>query len=282
MTPFTSAPAAAASELASSALGEWAALVGAAVVGTDRRSPPPPLAGWDTWARSDDPAVAVLDRAVAVVAARRAGARPALAPADAPLAPPDDRASCAPACAVRLSRLLAGEHDLLLAEWFARCEDASMRLPWASLPTLLLRGRRHPHLDQVVRRLAAGRATWLAEVVPEMGVKPTPGVIPDSAEPFDVLPLSPDSSAVVTSIVTLFDAGQATWATSPQLRLAVASIQPVWLDTLVVQLSRLEFNASTERTRSELVALGEFRAEMLREFERATAAIAAARTGDQP
>jgi hypothetical protein len=72
---------------------------------------------------------------------------------------------------------LAGEHDLLLPEWFQRCEAAGAQLPWAALPALLLKGRRNPALDATVRRLAAGRASWLAEVVPAW---------PDGLAPNDV------------------------------------------------------------------------------------------------
>ena len=51
-------------------------LVGAAVLGTDRRPAPDPLPGWDTWAHAGDPAVALLDRAAAVVVAGSATENP--------------------------------------------------------------------------------------------------------------------------------------------------------------------------------------------------------------
>lgn len=261
------APTGTASVLGASAADEWSALVATAVLGTDRRLPPPPLPGWEAWGRAADPAVAVLDRSVAVVAARRAGACPVPTP-DGVLsaAPPDDRPPCPPAVAVRLGRILAGEHELLLPEWLLAVEALGVQLPWASLPTLLLRARRNPRMDQVVRRLAGGRAAWLAQAVPELGVS-VQGLVPKAdAPPFGPPPRVTDSGAVVASIVTLFADGQATWATAAQLRILVAAVDPAWLPSLVVELTRLPFHAPSERTRAELVGLAEFRLEMHREL----------------
>ncbi len=267
--PSTS-PAEAASlatSLATSATDEWAALVGAAVLGTDRRPAPHPLPGWDTWARASDPAVALLDRAAAVVVARRAGACPQPPPhVVLPPAPPDTRPPCPAACAVRLARILSGEHDLLLPEWFERCESSGVQLPWMSLPALLLKGRRDPALDATVRRLAAGRASWLAEVVPELGVKVAGSSATASSPPFAVPPRPPDSGAVVTSILNVFYDRMATWATAPEMRLAAAAIDPVWLPSLVVELGRIGFDPAVERTRREVLVFAEFRHEMHREF----------------
>lgn len=273
---------AAASELAVSATDEWAALVGAAVLGTDRRPAPDPLPGWDTWAHAGDPAVALLDRAAAVVVARRAGACPEPPPAIVvPPAPVDGRPPCPAPCAVRLGRLLGGEHDLLLPEWFALLEHAGVQLPWASLPALLLRGRRNPAFDATVRRLAGGRASWLAEVVPELGVKVAgPATIPASSPLFAPPPRPPDSGAVVTSILNVFYDRLATWAAAPEMRLAAASIDPVWLPSLVAELSRIGFDPVVERTRSEVLRFAEFRHEMLREFAQIPAADTAEASSD--
>lgn len=261
-----------ASLLAVSTAEEWAGIVTSAIVGTDRRPAPAPGAGWDAWASSPDNAVALLDRALAVVVARRAGARPARPPTVAlPPAPHDERLPCPQPCAIRLQRLLAGEHEVLLPEWFRWCDRLGAQLPLVLIPTLLLRGRRNPGLDHVVRRLAQGHVVWLAEVMPELGVSPRvvagapDGGLEPQAEPAD-------GGAAVAAMVGLFLDGMATWAAAPQLRQVVAGLDPSWLPTVVVELSRLSFRASTERTRSELVALAEFRSAMLREFADARAA----------
>ena len=267
--------------LGASAADEWAALVATAVLGTDRRLPPPPLPGWEAWGRAPDPAVAVRDRSVAVVAARRAGACPVPTPEGVlPPAPIDARSPCPPAAAERLGRILDGEHELLLPEWLALVEALDVQLPWASLPTLLLRARRNPRLDQVVRRLARGRAAWLADAVPELGVS-VQGLVPKAdAPPFGPPPRVPDSGAVVGSMVTLFVDGQATWATAAQLRILTAAVDPAWLPSLVVELSRLPFHAPSERTRADVVGLAEFRLEMRRELS--PTSVPPSSTGDRP
>jgi hypothetical protein len=250
------------------AADEWATLIATAVVGTDRHPLPPAAAGWDVWGAGADPAVALLHRAAAVVAARRAGVL-----ADAPLPPPptaphDHRRPCSAAALMRLQRLLRGEHELLLPEWLHRCGAAGLRPPWVLLPALLLRGRRHPELDALVRDVAGARARWLAEQVPELGVRPVPAVPTTGA----VAPLRPpappaDSGAAVSAIVETFVERVATWAAAPQLRLLVASLEPRWLPALVVDLSGLRFDVAVERTRADVLGLAEFRIAMLAELD---------------
>lgn len=249
-----------------SASTEWAALVATAVLGTDRKPLPEPEVGWDAWASSDDAAVALLDRAAAVVTAQRAGVRPAPPVPLAPVAPADDRPRCPPAAARRLERMLRGEHDGLLPEWFARCAERGVQLPWASLPLLLLRGRRQPELDLVVRALAGERARWLADAVPELGVRPDPPKPKTPVEPLRPPPQLEDSAAAVSAVVSAFAARAANWAAAPQLRQIVAALAPEWLPRLVADLAALPFEPSGERTRREILALAEFRDEMLREL----------------
>ena len=252
--------------LGEGAAAEWAGLVTTAIVGTDRRPAPPPAPGWDTWSRATDPAVALLDRALAVVLARRAGACPTPAVGQAlAVAPADQRPPCPQPCAHRMRRLLAGEHDALLAEWFQLCGQLGAQLPAELLPALLLRGRRNPELDVAVRHLAGARAAWLAGEVPELGI-PVTG--PPAAAPPALVPPAPlaDSGAAVTAVVQLFRDHAATWAAAPQLRAVVVALHPSWLPALIGELSRLPFVTTTERTRAELLSLAEVRMAMVQEF----------------
>jgi hypothetical protein len=258
--------------LAASVVDEWATVVAGAIVGTERRPLPPAAVGWGAWSRAGDPAVALLDRASALVIARRAGISPGPVPdVEIGIAPHDPRPTCVPAVAIRLQRMLRGEHDLLLPEWFACIDAARMQLPWASLPRLLLLARNHPEMDRVVRRLAQGRAEWLIDAVPELGVARV-GRRPAATDPSFEAPRAPaDSAVAVGRLIEQFRAGLATWASAPQLRVVVASLDPVWLPTVVTDLSRIGFDPHLERTRAELVALAEFRHAMLAEFAAALA-----------
>jgi hypothetical protein len=162
--------------------------------------------------------------------------------------------------------MLRGEHDILVAEWFALCDARGVQLPWVLLPVLLLRGRRQPELDVVVRRVAGERARWLADAVPELGVRPVPARPKTPVEPLSPPPAIADSAAMVSTLVGAFAERAVTWAVAPQLRQVVAALDPAWHPRLVAELSALPFDPSSERTRREIIALAEFRAEMIRDF----------------
>lgn len=250
-------------DLGRSAAAEWAGLVTAAVLGTDRRPVPAAQPGWDALTRSADPAVQLLDRAAAVATARRAGRLPGPAPALVAPAPLDPRPMCPAAGAAVLARLLGGPHDVLLGEWFALCRTGGYQLPPHLLPALLLRGRRHPPLDIAVRHIAGERARWLADAMPELRLKPDPPVLPPGLDP--LLPPAPpvDSGAVVAAIIDTFTDRSATWAASAQMRPVVAAISPAWLPSLLHGLNHAPFHATTERTRVELLGLAQLRSEMI-------------------
>ncbi len=242
-------------ELGASASSEWARLVTIAILGTDRRPLPAAEPGWETLTAAADPGAELLDRAAAVATARRAGVQPNPAPARIEPAPADVRPSCPPDAASLLAQMLRGEHDVLLPEWFALCELAHVQVAPHLIPALLLRGRRNPAFNVVVRRVIGARAAWLAEAMPELNISQLSGPVPPGTAAF--LPPSPpsDSGALVTAISSTFYDRAATWAAAAQLRLAVASIDPVWLPALIVELQRAPFSSVTERTRVDLLGL---------------------------
>jgi hypothetical protein len=186
-------------------------------------------------------------------------------------APFDPRPVCNSAATALLARMLRGEHDVLLPEWFALCQLGGMQVPGHIVPTLLLRGRRQPGLDLVVRSLVGAKAAWLADAMPELGIRAAIGPIPADAIPFLPPAPPPDSSAVVTAITESFLQQLATWAAAPQLRLAVASIDPAWLPALVQQLNRAPFSPVTERARVDLLGLAQARRDMVTALQPAPA-----------
>lgn len=249
-------------DVGTSAAREWAALVNTALLGTDRRPLPPPAPGWEPLVTAPDDAVELLNRAVAVATARRAGVQPAPPALLMVPAPADSRPMCSVVAAGLLTRMSRGEHDVLLPEWFSLCQHAGLQLPGHLVPSLLLRSRRQPAFDLVVRAVVGERARWLAEAMPELGIRPTPAPVPADTQPF--LPPAPpvDSGAVVTAITATFLDHLATWAAAPQLRLAVAALDPAWLPALVLELNRAPFNPVTERTRVDLLGLAQMRREL--------------------
>ena len=258
-------------QLAVSAAAEWRALVSTAVLGADRHPLPAAAQGWDRWPGDTDPAVALLDRAAAVAVARRAGAVAGPRPQWLlPEAPPDPRPPCTAACAQRLGRILAGQHEIVLAEWLHRCGEAGMQLPAAHVPALLLRGRRRPDLDQVVRHLAGARAAWLAQAVPELGVKPTPAMPTTPVAPLRPVPPPPDGASSVSLVVAQLRDGRATWAALPHLTTLVAGYTPDALAAFVSLAGQQGPQVTTARTHAALTELAEFRLGMLREFAEAT------------
>jgi Family of unknown function (DUF5691) len=148
----------------------WAELTATALLGTDRRPLPPPPAGpAGEFGHGSDAAVALLDRAAAVQAARRAGAVPE--PAGPPLTacPPDDRPSCLAPAARRLGRILRGEQADLLEEWLSTLIAAGRAAPPEHLVDLMDRTRAVPELRPAVVEAAGPLAGWLSNLLPGLG-----------------------------------------------------------------------------------------------------------------
>ncbi|MFF0738454.1 DUF5691 domain-containing protein [Streptomyces chartreusis] len=162
----------------------WEELVTAALLGTERRTPPgcPP---------GREAPVALLDAAAVETVRRRAGLRPARA-ADRPQpAPEDPRPALPPAAARRLAMLLADRPgagsggrrgtapDLveLLPEWLARANDRGLAPPPEVLPALLDAARGRTDLRPAALTFAGPRAVWLARLNPDwrFALRATPG-----------------------------------------------------------------------------------------------------------
>ena len=119
-----------------------------------------------------DPAAILLDRAALLTAARRAGRQPDRVE-PLPACEPDPRPIVSPAAAVRLERMLGGEHPELLIEWLSAVMARGLRLPPQFLPVLLDRARRGGAKDSALARLVAEaggpRARWLTGLNPDWG-----------------------------------------------------------------------------------------------------------------
>ncbi|NXY94617.1 hypothetical protein HYE82_09470 [Streptomyces sp. BR123] len=147
--------------------GEWEELVGAALLGTERRQ--------------GDPA-ALLDAAAVQTVRRRAGLRPAEAGPRPLPAPADPRPEPPGPARRRLARLLAGRTgtgsgsgrrgaapDLteLLPQWLSAAGRHGYRAPAALLPALLDAARARTDLRPQAVALAGPRGLWLARLNPD-------------------------------------------------------------------------------------------------------------------
>jgi hypothetical protein len=240
---------------------EWAALVMAAMLGTDRRPPPEAPAELAVWSGEPDPAVALLDRAAAVITARRAGALPL--PGVAPLQPPplDRRPACPPAAAGVLGEVLRREDQELLAEWLALLADRGWRLPPEHAPALLARTRGDQTLGAAALEAAGPLAAWLDAVLPPTG--PTRRASP--AEHPAPLPAEPGTDPVHV-VLEQFVAGRA-GSQRGALRASVLLLAPAELERLADGLDEITGQPLVAPLRHELADLARLRVRIASAFD---------------
>lgn len=182
----------------------WDQLVTAALLGTDRRDPPPPIGPLidlvaDT-ARTV-PSERMLAHVAACTAVRRAGVTPG--PTAPPLAPPllDDRPPCPPEAVDRWHHIVAS-WPVLEDEWMLTLVALGWRVAPELVP-LMLRRHRSDARRRAVAMVAAGPlAPWLIEQLPELlsPASRTPSdVFSDALGELPELPISPDLETLLSA-----------------------------------------------------------------------------------
>ncbi len=167
---------------ATSLRSAWDGLVSTALLGTDRRPLPPPAPGpLSGFGARPDAALALLDRAAAVHAARRAGALPSSMSRRLNPAPLDQRQPCPSSVARRVEAMLAGVYPDLLPDLLRTLVERELALPPELLVALMDRTRLDPDLRALVVSAAGPILPWLAGVLPQLGWPAFTGVDPDSA-----------------------------------------------------------------------------------------------------
>ncbi|MFD0444870.1 DUF5691 domain-containing protein [Streptomyces indonesiensis] len=163
-----------ASTASTASTASWDDLVAAALLGTERRTPPvAPRPGQNAPS-------ALLDAAALSTVRRRAGLRPAPARPGPGRAPEDPRPALPTAARSRLALLLADRSapgrggsrsapDLaeLLPQWLALANHRGYRVPDALLPALLDAARARTDLRAEALTLGGPRALWLARLNPD-------------------------------------------------------------------------------------------------------------------
>lgn len=180
----------------------WNELVTAALLGTDRRDPPPvpvgPVDDLVADAQRPDGASRLLAAVAATAAARRAGFVPR-APAP-PLRPPpaDDRPWCSAAAAVTW-RIVVREWPVLEDEWLLTVIEQGQRLS----PDVLVESLQRHRSDAVRRaRVAlAGGATarWVVEHVPALGAANPRAAPVEAVATLPELPVPPELSDLLAA-----------------------------------------------------------------------------------
>lgn len=161
----------------------WEELVTAALLGTDRRTPP-------GCAPGQEAPLALLDTAALETVRRRAGLRPARAAQRPRPAPEDPRPALPPAATRRLALLLTDRPGVgggrrgtapdlmeLLPQWLATANDRGFAPPPQLLPALLDAARGRTDLRPAALTFAGPRAVWLARLNPDwrFALRATPG-----------------------------------------------------------------------------------------------------------
>jgi hypothetical protein len=170
----------------------WQELVTAALLGTDRRTPPGLPSGRAA-------PVALLDAAAVATVRRRAGLRAAPVAVRPEPAAPDPRPPLPAAAARRLAALLADRPgtgagrrgaapDLreLLPQWLALANGRGFAAPPEALPALLDAARGRTDLRPAALAFAGPRALWLARLNPDwrfaLRAAPDGGELPPAEE----------------------------------------------------------------------------------------------------
>lgn len=175
--------------------GYWDELVTTALLGTDRRDPPPPpdgpIADLVADALLPDGGSRMLATVAAVAAVRRAAFVPL--PAADPLQPPetDPRPWCPPSV-VSTWRTVVREWPVLEDEWLLAVVRRGYALPPDALVELVQRHRSDPVRRARVALAAGPSARWVVEHVPSLGASSPRRTPVEAVTSLPELPVPPE------------------------------------------------------------------------------------------
>ena len=257
----------------------WQELVGAAMLGTDRRNPPTVAAGalaeFDLEHPQPTGSQRLLQQVAACVAVQRAGVLPS--PPVSPMAPPaGDPRPPTPAVVSGTWRTIVGEWALLEDEWLIAVINRGWRCAPDLVPRLLAR-----HRGDAIRHarvvLASGPlAEWLIEWSPGLACarsgprSPVAEVLTTLPE----LPITPEFAslmqhpeAVAPRLAEGLSAGGLGAAHAPLLKNVVARVDVTYLPNIAAALDRVNPASSSIGLAFALADLARLRHRMLTELE---------------
>lgn len=262
----------------------WEALVAAAMLGTDRRDPPPspdPIADLVDDALRPTPSERMLAQVAATVAVRRAGVLPA--PPRPRLAEPphDDRPTCTPAAVDRWHHVTTS-WPVLEDEWVLTVLANGWRVAPELVPALLVRHRSDPLRRARVELACGPLGEWLAGFVPALvprGPHARPadlaaalehvGELPELPIPADLQPmLSTPGTDTGSALARAIDAGELAHAHRGVLVNLIARCRSDALVAIAEALGAVPADSPGYGLASVLADLAATRRRMLDELDR--------------
>jgi len=260
----------------------WEVLVATAMLGTDRRDPPPPpdpVADLVDDTLRSTPSERMLAQVAATVAVRRAGVMPAPPPSRLAQPPTDDRAVCVPAAVDRWHHLVAS-WPVLEDEWVLTLLANGWRVAPELVPPLLVRHRSDP-VRRARAELACGPlAEWLTGHVAALAprgshARPADlaaalehvGELPDLPIPADLQPmLTAPGTETGPALARAIDAGQLVHAHRGVLVNLIARCRPDGLAAIAEALDAVPADSPGYGLASVLADLATTRRRMLDEL----------------
>lgn len=258
----------------------WQLLLTTALLGTERREPPPPVDGVIGDVVADavaaDPARRLLLDVAVTTAVRRAAFLPGKPVPQ--LAPPaDDPRPVCPAPAVTTWRRLRDVWPVLEDEWIVTLLANGWRLPADATVALLVASRRDACRRQRVHAAAGPVAHWLLEHVP--GLAAAKGSTSSMIHPEELLvlpelPISPEVAALlpldahsfVERLLPGFEEGRVGAAHRPVLVNLLARCRPDVLTPTAAALAGVDPSSASAGIAAALTDLVRTRAQMLDEL----------------
>jgi hypothetical protein len=173
----------------------WRDAVTVALLGTDRRDPPPVpeggLADLAADAALPTPSQRLLQQVAACTVVRRAGVLPGpVAPTVAP--PPDDPRPFTPATATATWRQVVDDWPLLEDEWVLAVVRSGRRLAPELVPALLARHRADPTRHARVLAAAGPLGHWMIDWSPRLACTSKRPPVAESVGELSELAITPD------------------------------------------------------------------------------------------
>jgi hypothetical protein len=256
----------------------WDELVTVALLGTDRREPPPPATGGLADLAADDPQHTASERLLQQVAGcavvMRAGFLPAETVGDLDLAPSDPRPLTPPSAAATWRRVV-GDWPVLEDEWLVTVAANGWRLAPELVVPLLARHRGDATRYARVTVAAGPLAAWIVEHAPHLALrakKPPQseliGAVPDLPITPELQPLlRSDPAHVAATLAGAFEARQLAVAHRAVLINLLARMDPRQLGAVGAALDRVDPTVLAVGLAYALADLARLRRDMLAELE---------------